>query len=177
MSCIPKKLLVWDAHAGLFPSPDMDLNILEDWHRCNVNYLSINVGFDVMSPDETMATLAAYRRWLLAHSERFLLAEKFSDVRKAQHSKRLAISFDIEGMNALGSDINMVEIYHQLGVRQMLFAYNLNFIRNEPCWHDRGCKPYKLSYQHGLNRTLRHACGVHTFKSCVYLAASAKYQR
>jgi membrane dipeptidase len=126
MSCIPKKLLVWDAHAGLFPSPDMDLNILEDWHRCNVNYLSINVGFDVMSRDETMATLAAYRRWLLAHSERFLLAEKFSDVRKAQHSKRLAISFDIEGMNALGGDINMVEIYHRLGVRQMLFAYNLN---------------------------------------------------
>ena len=126
MSSIFQKSLIWDAHAGLFPSPEMDLSILEDWQSCSVNFLSINVGFDVMSPDETMATLAAYRRWLLAHSQQYLLVEKFSDIHKAQASKRLAVSFDIEGINALGGNINMVEIYHQLGVRQMLFAYNLN---------------------------------------------------
>jgi membrane dipeptidase len=121
-----KRSLVWDAHAGLFPSPDIDLNALEDWRANGVNYLSINVGFDVMSRDETLATLKAYRRWLLANSDRFLLINTFCDVAKAQQSNRLAVSFDIEGMNALGDDINMVETYHQLGVRQMLFAYNLN---------------------------------------------------
>ena len=126
MSSIFQKSLIWDAHAGIFPSPDMDLGILEDWQSWSVNFLSINVGFDVMSPDETMATLAAYRRWLLAHSEQFLLVEKFSDIHKAQASNRLAVSFDIEGINALGGNINMVEVYHKLGVRQMLFAYNLN---------------------------------------------------
>ena len=44
MTKMLKKTLVWDAHAGLFPSPEMDLNILEDWRKDNVNYLSINVG-------------------------------------------------------------------------------------------------------------------------------------
>lgn len=44
MTKMPKRSLVWDAHAGLFPSPEMDLNILEDWRKDNVNYLSINVG-------------------------------------------------------------------------------------------------------------------------------------
>ena len=126
MTKMPKRLFVWDAHAGLFPSPEMDLKILEHWLEDNVNYLSINVGFDVMSRDETLATLAAYRRWLLAHTDQFLLAEKLSDIDLARSTGRLAISFDIEGMNALGGDINMVEIYHTLGVRQMLFAYNLN---------------------------------------------------
>ena len=53
-----KKNLVWDSHAGLFPSPEMDLNTLEDWRNNNVNYLSINVGFDVMVPNEILATLA-----------------------------------------------------------------------------------------------------------------------
>lgn len=123
---MPKRSFIWDAHAGLFPSPEMDLKILEHWLEDNVNYLSINVGFDVMSRDETLATLAAYRRWLLAHTDQFLLAEKLSDIDLARSTGRLAISFDIEGMNALGGDINMVEIYHTLGVRQMLFAYNLN---------------------------------------------------
>jgi|TARA_B110001450_G_scaffold97069_1_gene92157 membrane dipeptidase len=126
MTELLKKALVWDAHAGLFPSAEMDLNTLEDWRKYDVNYLSINVGFDVMSRDETLATLAAYRRWLLAHSDRFMLAGTLADITEAKRSDRLAVSFDIEGMNALGGDINMVELYHTLGVRQMLFAYNLN---------------------------------------------------
>ena len=135
MSQMLKKMLVWDAHAGLFPSPDMDLNTLEDWRIHDVNYLSINIGFDVMSRDETLATLAAYRRWLLANSDRFLLAGKFADIDQAKLSGRLAVSFDIEGMNALGGDINMIEVYHTLGVRQMLFAYNLSNLAAGGC-HD-----------------------------------------
>lgn len=121
-----KKSLVWDAHSGLFPSSEMDLDNLLSWQKYNVNYLSINVGFDVMSRDATLATLAAYRRWLMARPDQFLLAGTLSDIYNARDKGRLAISFDIEGMNALGGDINMVEIYHTLGVRQMLFAYNLN---------------------------------------------------
>lgn len=125
MNEILKHTLVWDAHAGLFPAPDMDLNVLEHWKNHEVDYLSINVGFDVMSKDETMSVLAAYRNWMLEHSDRYLLASKFSDIEEAKQSGRLAISFDIEGMNALGGDASMVEVYHSLGVRQMLFAYNL----------------------------------------------------
>ena len=121
-----KKSLVWDAHSGLFPSSEMDLDNLLSWQKYNVNYLSINVGFDVMSRDATLATLAAYRRWLMARPDQFLLAGTLLDIYNARDKGRLAISFDIEGMNALGGDINMVEIYHTLGVRQMLFAYNLN---------------------------------------------------
>ena len=121
-----KKSLVWDAHSGLFPSSEMDLDNLLSWQKYNVNYLSINVGFDVMSRDATLATLAAYRRWLMARPDQFLLAGTLSDIYNARDKGRLAISFDIEGMNALGGDINMVEIYHTLGVRQMLFSYNLN---------------------------------------------------
>ena len=79
-----------------------------------------------MSRDATLATLAAYRRWLMARPDQFLLVGTLSDIYNARDTCRLAISFDIEGMNALGGDINMVEIYHTLGVRQMLFAYNLN---------------------------------------------------
>ncbi len=118
--------LIWDAHAGVFPSPEVDLNLLDEWRACGVDYLSINVGFDVMSWQETLATLAAYRRWVLMHSDRFALAASVDDIDAARRDGRLALSFDIEGMNALNDDLNMVALYHGLGVRQMLFAYNLN---------------------------------------------------
>jgi membrane dipeptidase len=148
-----KQALVWDAHAGLFPSPEMDLNTLENWRNSEVNYLSVNVGFDVMSRDETLATLAAYRRWLHSNSDRFVLASTFADIEKAQRTNRLAISFDIEGMNALGGDINMVEVYHALGVRQMLFAYNLNNAAAGGC-HDAdiALTPFGIAVLAEMNR-------------------------
>ena len=90
--------LVWDAHAGVFPDPKIDLTLLSDWLDQGVNYLSINVGFDVMSWQQTLATLAAYRHWVLAHDNQFILAGTVEDILSAkQQAGRLAVSFDIEG--------------------------------------------------------------------------------
>ena len=118
-----KESLIWDAHAGLFPSSEMDLDNLLSWQKYNVNYLSINVGFDVMSRDATLATLAAYRRWLMARPDQFLLVGTLSDIYNARDTCRLAISFDIEGMNALGCFFHLGEFFLSLGVLHILFAY------------------------------------------------------
>jgi membrane dipeptidase len=128
--------LVWDAHAGVFPDPKVNLHLLNDWRDNGVNYLSINVGFDVMDWQQTLSTLAAYRRWMLLHEDHFMLAGTMEDILRAKQQGKLAVSFDIEGMNALNGDINMVGVYHGLGVRQMLFAYNLNNAAAGGC-HDR----------------------------------------
>ncbi len=128
---------IWDAHAGVFPDPAIDLSLLNDWRERGVDYLSINVGFDVMSPQQTLKTLAAYRHWLLAQEHHYVLAGTMEEVTLAAREGKLAVSFDIEGMNALDGDINMLSVYHALGVRQMLFAYNLNNAAAGGC-HDTG---------------------------------------
>jgi membrane dipeptidase len=117
---------VWDAHAGVFPDPAIDLTLLKSWRGRGVDYLSINVGFDVMDWQQTLKTLAAYRHWLLTQAGDFVLVDTLEDIEHAKQNGKLAVSFDIEGMNALNGDINMLSLYHALGVRQMLFAYNLN---------------------------------------------------
>ncbi len=118
--------LVWDAHAGVFPDPKIDLTLLNDWRDHGVDFLSLNVGFDVMDWRQTLTTLAAYRRWLQAHTDRFILAGTLEDISRAKREGKLAVAFDIEGMKALNGDINMLGLYHGLGVRQMSFAYNLD---------------------------------------------------
>lgn len=118
--------LIWDAHAGVFPDPKVDLTLLNDWRDNGVNYLSVNVGFDVLDWQQTLATLAAYRRWVLLHDDHFILTGTVEDIDRAKREGRFALSFDIEGMNALNGNVDMVGLYHALGVRQMLYAYNLN---------------------------------------------------
>jgi membrane dipeptidase len=131
-----REALVWDAHAGVFPSPEVDLNLLDEWPELGASYVSVNVGFDVMDWQETMATLVAYRRWVTEHADRFVLVGDTRDIDRARDTDKFALSFDIEGMNALNDDINMVSAYHALGVRQMLFAYNLNNAAAGGC-HDQ----------------------------------------
>ena len=128
--------LVWDAHAGVFPSPQVDLNLLDEWRDAGASYLSLNVGFDVMDWQDTLVTLAAYRRWVLENEDRFMLVNDVRDIQRARRDGKLALSFDIEGMNALNGDINMISAYHALGVRQMLFAYNLNNAAAGGCHDD-----------------------------------------
>ena len=145
--------LVWDAHAGVFPSPEVDLNLLDEWPRAGASYLSINVGFDVMDWQDTLATIAAYRRWVLHHAERFVLVGASADIERARGEGKFALSFDIEGMNALNGDISMVGVYHALGVRQMLFAYNLNNAAAGGCHDDdSGLTDFGRQVVHEMNR-------------------------
>ncbi len=124
--------VVWDDHAGFGPSPTVNLGCLEIWQRAGVDYLSINVGYDVMDWRDTVKSLAAFRRWILA-SPGHVLVDSVEQVRQAKRDGKLAVTFDLEGMNALDGQLDMVATYHALGVRQMLFAYNRDNLAGGGC--------------------------------------------
>jgi membrane dipeptidase len=128
--------LVWDTHAGFAYMPDQDLRDLERWRDSGVDHLSVNVGFDV-PPWSTLAieALSSYRRQIRENPALFVLASGVDDVLSAKRQGKLAVTFDLEGMDALNGDVGMVEIFYELGVRQMLFAYNRNNLAGGGC-HD-----------------------------------------
>lgn len=128
--------LVWDAHAGIFPGPDTDLSGVPEWSEAGFDYVSINIGFDVMDWADAVATLSAYRRMLAGMSDKISIIRNTDDIQAARNSGRLAVSFDIEGVNALNGDVGMVSAYCDLGVRQMLLAYNLNNKGSGGCHDD-----------------------------------------
>jgi membrane dipeptidase len=130
-----RSTLVWDAHSGFMPEPTADLSNLKIWREAGVDYLSIDVGFDLLSWEHTVRTLAAFRHWILGHADEFALAGTVEDIHRAKSEGKMAVTFDIEGMNALDGRVEMVEFYHRLGVRQMLFAYNRNNLAGGGC-HD-----------------------------------------
>jgi membrane dipeptidase len=99
--------------------PDYDLEHLEHWRQAGVNYLSIDVGYDVIEWERAIKNLAA---WLEKRSDKFLLVRRVDDVLEAKKTGRMAITFDLEGMNALNGDPSLVALYYRLGVRQMLTA-------------------------------------------------------
>jgi membrane dipeptidase len=119
-------MIVWDAHLGVGPAVGLDLSPLERFRAAGVSYLSINIGYDIMPWYDAVKVAADYRQWIDAHADTYLFAESVDDISLAKSSGKLAVGFDVEGMVSLDRQIALIEVYHRLGVRQMLFAYNRN---------------------------------------------------
>ena len=127
--------LVWDDHGGFAYSEASMLEGLERWRASGIDYLSINAAYDVKPWTLAMEALSQFRRWIREHPETLVQVETVADVHRAKAEGKLAVTFDIEGMDALNGDAGMVDMFYRLGVRHMLFAYNRNNLAGGGC-HD-----------------------------------------
>lgn len=94
------------------------------------NYVSYSVCVDEwIDPTVVIEKIANGRKHWLAHPEKYLLVHNVDDILRAKKEGKLAVSFNFQGSNALGRNLDMIEIYYALGVRQIAFAYNVrNFM-------------------------------------------------
>jgi membrane dipeptidase len=121
--------LVWDNHAcmPLRPRDESFLDQLQRAHRTGVDVVALNVGFGPQSLQDHMRMLAAFRQWLAARSDLYVLANNLADIERARGEGKLAVFFDIEGMAPLDEgDYGLVALFRELGVGWMLIAYNRN---------------------------------------------------
>jgi membrane dipeptidase len=130
-----KTTLVWDSHAGFAYERAGDLAELSRWKKSGVDLVSVNIGYDAQDWTSAVEGASRYRHFIRAHPEEFVQVETVADVERARAEGKLAVSFDIEGGNALNGDPGMVDFYYRLGVRQLLFAYNRNNLVGGGC-HD-----------------------------------------
>ena len=130
--------LVWDNHACMPLRPDDEsfLPQLERYRAAGVNAVTLNIGYGEQGIEEHVRMAAHFRRWLALRSEDYLLAVSADDIERARASGRLAVLFDIEGMNAIADQPSLVQLYYDLGVRWMLVAYNRNNPAGGGCQDD-----------------------------------------
>ncbi|MBM3600583.1 MAG: membrane dipeptidase [Alphaproteobacteria bacterium] len=131
-----REALVWDDHGGFAYTKASHLDEMDRWRNAGIDYLSVNAGYDVTPWTSAIEAVSQYRHWIRTHPDEFVQVDGVQDIHRAKREGKLAITFDLEGMNALNGDIGLVDAYYQLGVRQMLFAYNKNNLAGGGC-HDQ----------------------------------------
>jgi membrane dipeptidase len=116
--------LVWEQHACLPLKPGTSLDPVERYRNAGAALVSLNVGYGATATADAVKVLASFRSDVLRSPDRYVLASTVEDVRRAAVDGRLAITFDLEGADALEGELALVEAYYALGVRTMLMAYN-----------------------------------------------------
>ncbi len=127
---------IWDDHAGFEMLPDVPLApLLEPWREAGVGYLSINVAYDPQPWYQAIENIASLRRRIPLETPYCSIVTSVDDVDRAQIDGKMAVTFDIEGMNSLNGRIDLVQLYYEMGVRHILIAYNRNNLAGSGC-HD-----------------------------------------
>lgn len=157
--------IVWDNHAcmPLRPNDKSFLPQLERVHASGIDTITLNVGCGGQGIEDHVRMLGAFRDWIRANGEKYSLAGQASELRLAKAEGKLGICFDIEGMDALGGQVSLVEPYYTLGVRWMLVAYNLANLAGGGCMEDDGgLTAFGRSVVAEMNRVGMVPCGSHT---------------
>jgi membrane dipeptidase len=130
--------LVWDAHGCLPLAPGSDISGLARYAASGVDFVSVNVGMDFNPLPDVVKTLAYFRRWIGERPEAYAVVGTVEEVLRARSEGRLAVAFDLEGSEPLDGEVDMVSFFHDLGVRQMLLAYNRNSRAAGGCMDEDG---------------------------------------
>lgn len=160
------RVVVWDNHGCMpvaRPSDTSFLPRLQRYRDAGIDAVTLNIGFGDHGIEDHFRTLASMRRWLLDRPEHYLLIHDASDVALASRTDRLAVAFDIEGANAIGDQISLLESYRALGVRWMLLAYNRNNRVGGGCQDkDMGLTPFGHDVVREMERLDMLVCLSHT---------------
>ena len=135
-AALHRDALVWDAHACMPLHPDADLGALERHRAAGVDFVSINVGMDMNPLAQILTTLASFRAQLRRRGDLFVPVDDARDVERAKAAGKLAVAFDLEGGVPLCERPEMVQLFYDLGVRQIHLAYNRNNSIGGGCYDD-----------------------------------------
>jgi membrane dipeptidase len=145
--------LVWDTHACFPLKPNADLSELKRYRDSGVNFVSLNIGMDMDSFENVIQVLARFRNHIAVYSDDYVLALSVKDILAAKESGKLAIAFDLEGSDPLLGNINLISFYYDLGVRQMLLAYNKDNRASGGCMEGNiGLTDFGKEVIHEMNR-------------------------
>ena len=158
--------LVWDNHGCMpvRPHDEAFLPKLERYRAAGVDTVALNVGYGEQGVEEHVRMIAHFRRWLLARPSDYVVAGTVDDIERARREGKLAVMFDIEGMNAVSDQPSLVQLYYDLGVRWMLVAYNRQNRAGSGCQEaeDGGLTAFGRELLDEMARVGMVACCSHT---------------
>jgi len=97
---------------------------LARYGRSGANIVGLTVSGDDSDSGITMRILAKELSFIRENPDTYILIETADDVLRAMRENKVGLILNFQGTDPLDRNLEMVEVYRRLGVRQMLIAYN-----------------------------------------------------
>lgn len=123
---IKKNSIIADIAMDFLPEIEIPImwEVLERYHQSGFHFLNIALAGDLTSIDTTIRYLSRQRAKIETQNDKYIIVKKSDDILKAKQENKLALGFWFQGSTPLANDINLIETYYLLGIRQILLTYN-----------------------------------------------------
>lgn len=130
-------------------------DVIARYAKSGFSHISIAVATDASSIETTVRYIAEQANHIRKQSDKYILVTHADDIQRAKQENKLAISFMFQGTNSLSRDLNMVDVYHQLGVRSMILSYNIRNAMGDGCVekNDAGLSSLGIKLVEKMNET------------------------
>lgn len=138
-AALVRDAVVWDQ---LFPVTEtcgtfhQHVETLEAMRAAGFTAVSLSMAYD---PEDAMAAIRRISTWrglIDAEPGKYLLIRTAADVRRAKAEGKLGIGLHFQGSTSFERDIGLVSLFHDLGVRQAILAYNMRNAVGGGCHED-----------------------------------------
>jgi len=156
-AALHRDALVWDMTLPWLEvagSMDAHVRALDRMRDSGFGFVSATAAIDGTSVTDTMKRIGRVRAVLRAHSDRFAFCRSTDDILAAKRAGKLGVGLHFQGTDPFERDLNMVQVYYDLGVRHALMAYNQKNWVGDGC-HERtdgGLSRYGISLVEEMNR-------------------------
>ena len=127
-SLVWDNLLPWDSVMNV----DYIDELLPRFKKVGVNFVSLSLT-DKETVDNTMRHIGRVKREIRERSEWLVLATSVDDIRNAKADNKLAVNFDFQDSLPFDSCLDLIQVYYDLGVRQVGLAYNQRNLVGDGC--------------------------------------------
>ena len=161
--------MVWDDLMPWLPGVNVDGvdDILPRFHEVGVNFISLTLAAGAglgSSINSTMRQIGKVRREIDQRSDWLTLATSVAEIREAQKNNKLAVNFNFQETLPFENELDMIQVYYDLGVRQALLAYNQKNLVGDGCAErtDSGLSNYGVEVVKEMNRVGMLVDGSHS---------------
>ncbi len=124
-------LLVIDALQASKPSRERFL----EWRQGSVGCVHVTLAI-WENARETLSVIGNWNRLFAANADLVALATSAADIEAVHASGRTAVVFGFQNTSPLEDDIDLIQIFHSLGVRIIQLTYNVQNNIASGCWED-----------------------------------------
>ena len=129
------------------------LACLRRFREAKVGMVSLTVG-SIATTEAVFRTIAQHEGIVSSFPDEFARVRAAGDIGRCRTEGRLGISYNLQCTTALAGDLSLIGVFYDLGVRQMLMAFNRRNLVADGC-HERadgGLSLFGVSVIEEMNR-------------------------
>ncbi len=99
--------------------------LVDRYKTAGFHALTLSIANDESTTEQTLDYLSQIRKYIFQNPDKYILAKSKEDILQAKKENKIALRLMFQGTSPIGKNIDLLELFHELGITSLVLAYNI----------------------------------------------------